>query len=507
MSKLYAPVWVAPVQKFAIIFVVTVLILTPIGAARAADGEFVWARSMGGDNWDTGFDIALDGAGNVYTTGFFKGTADFDPGPGVFNLISAGTANIYLDIFVSKLDSDGNFVWARSMGGSNDDTGLGISADGAGNVYTIGRFQGTADFDPGPGTFNLTSAGSAGAFDIFVSKLDSVGNFVWARSIGSSDQDKGFDIAVDETGNVYITGLFEGTVDFDPGPGTFNLTSTSGSADIFVSKLNSDGNFVWAQSMGGLNGDIGLRIAVDGAGNVYPNGSFRGTTDFDPGPGTFNLTSAGDADIFVSKLDSAGNFVWAWSKGSSGFDEGLGIVVDGTGNVYTTALLQDAVASSSDADIFVGKLDSAGNLVWGRSMGSPGFDKGYGIALDRPGDIYITGTFHGTVDFDPGPGEFNITSDGDGDIFVSKLDSDGNFVWTRSMGGAKFEEGIGIVVDETGNIYTAGRFQGTADFDPGSGTFNLTSTGFDDIFVSKLTGSTPDDSDSSIIIFLPIIVR
>jgi len=164
------------------------LAIEPVAAPVQAQG-FIWARSMGGpgSGFSTAFGVALDGSGNVYTVGFFEGTADFDPGPDAFNLTSAGRAG---DIFVSKLDSAGNFVWARAMSGPSPqeeqrfripNSAFGVALDGSGNVYTVGRFEGTVDFDPGPGTFNLTSAGSV---DIFLLKLDSTGSFVWVRTMG-----------------------------------------------------------------------------------------------------------------------------------------------------------------------------------------------------------------------------------------------------------------------------------------------------------------------------------
>ena len=445
-----------------------------------------------------GIAVATDAAGNVYTTGYFFGTADFDPGPSTFNLTSAGDK----DIFVSKLDSAGNFVWARNMGGTGNDQGRGIAVDAAGNVYTTGSFaSGAADFDPGAGTFNLTSAGGN---DIFVSKLDTAGNFVWARSMGGSVggffTDLGYGIAVDSSGHVYTTGLFSGTVDFDPGAGTANLTSTSLAADVFVSKLDSAGNFVWARNMGGSARDEGHGIAVDSSGNVYTTGFYVGTADFDPGAGTFNLTSAGVFDIFVSKLDSAGNFVWARSLGGSGVSEfGQGIAVDGGGNVYTTGLFEGTadfdpgagtfnLTSVGTSDIFVSKLDSAGNFIWARSMGGSNVDEGRGIDVDTAGNVYTTGQFQDTADFDPGGGTFNLISAGGSKIYVSKLDSAGDFVWARGLGNGL---GNGIAVDAAGGVYTTGYFQGAADFDPGAGTANLTSAGSTDIFVSQLTQPAP----------------
>jgi hypothetical protein len=240
-----------------------------------------------------------------------------------------------------------------------------VAVDGQGNVITTGQFRGTADFDPGAGTVNLTSVGGV---DLFVSKLDPFGNFVWVRQLGNSTGvDQGFGVAVDGQGSVYTTGGFQGTADFDPGPGTFTLTS-AGAFDVFMWKLTSGGNFVWARSMGGSSGtEAGYDVAVDGQGNVYTAGYFQGTADFDPGAGTVNLTSAGFEDVFVSKLDPFGNFVWAKRMGDSGRDEGHGVAVDGQGSVYTT------------------------------------------------------GFFEGKVDFDPGAGTFSLTSAGSADVFVSKL--------------------------------------------------------------------------------------
>ena len=271
------------------------------------NGNLIWAKSMGGTGSDYGISITNDALGNVYTTGYFEGTVDFDPGAGTLNLTSAGST----DIFVQKLDPNGNLIWAKSMGGTSSDYGNSIATDAIGNVYTTGFFEGSVDFDPGAGTLNLTSAGS---YDIFIQKLDSNGNLIWAKSMGGTGSDYGTSITNDALGNMYTTGSFEGTVDFDPGAGTFNLTS-AGYNDIFIQKLDPNGNLIWAGSMGGIGTDIGISITTDALGNVCTTGRFRDTADFDPGAGTLNLTSAGDYDIFVQKLDPNGNLIWAKSMG------------------------------------------------------------------------------------------------------------------------------------------------------------------------------------------------
>jgi RTX calcium-binding nonapeptide repeat (4 copies)/Beta-propeller repeat len=453
-------------------------------------GDFDSAVRFGSVNEDVGTAITTDASGNVYTTGYFSGTVDFDPGSGTADLTSAGSE----DIFVSKLDSAGNFVWAKRMGGASSDKANGIAVDGSGNVYTTGVFQGTADFDPGVGTGSLTSVGST---DVFVSKLDSSGNFVWAKAFGGSSVDVGNGISVDAGGNVYTTGSFLGTSDFDPGNDTTFLTS-AGSGDVFVTKLDSLGNFVWAKRLGGTSDDIVEGMSVDAAGNVYTTGHFMGTADYDPGSGTFNLASAGFRDVFVSKLDSAGNFIWAKRLGGGSSDEVEAIAVDGLGNVYTTGYFTgtadfnpgDGTANLIavfSSDVFVSKLDGDGNYVWAKRLSGSGNEKGKAIAVDSSGNVYTTGTFTGISDFDPGAGTASLTTAGLSDVFVSRLDSAGDFIWAKRLGGTNDDFVASIAVDGSGNVYTTGSFYGTADFDPGIGTANLTSAGGGDIFVSKLS--------------------
>ncbi len=458
--------------------------------------NFAWAKSMGNTGNNRGHGIVVDDSGNVYTTGYFHETVDFDPGPGTFNLSSVA-AN-HSDIFVSKLDASGNFVWAKKMGGVFNERGLSIAVDPYGNIYTTGYFEGTTDFDPGVGTFNLSSAGD----DIFISKLDASGNFMWAKKMGGSGDDWGYSITTDTSGNVYTTGVFKETADFDPGAGIFNLTS-AGTNDIFILKLDASGNFIWAKSMGGLSQDISYSITTDATGNVYSTGFFQGTADFDPGVGVFNLGSAGGVDIFISKLDASGNFVWAKKIGGTLSDQGKSITLDTNGNVYITGSFEGTadfnpgagtfnLTSAGGWDIFILKLDTSGNFMWAKNMGGTNHAIGFSITLDNSGNIYTTGYFRGTADFDPGAGTFNLTSVGISPmIFVSKLDTSGNFVWAKNMGGAGVaDNGTSIAVDSSESVYTTGYFGQTADFDPGLGVYNLSSAGFDDIFISKLSCSS-----------------
>ncbi len=423
---------------------------------------FQWAKQIGGTSSDAGSSIVADGSGNVYTTGSFQGTVDFDPGAGVFNLTShAGSS----DIFISKLDATGNFIWAKNLGGNSSDYGRSIAIDASGNVYTTGGFQATADFDPGVGTYSLSAIGPA---DVFISKLDASGNFVWAKSI-AADGGLSSSIAIDALGNVLTTGSFQGTVDFDPGLGVFNMTvaGTSFYDDVFINKLNASGTFVWAKRMGGTNYDNCYSISLDGTGNVYTTGYFSGTSDFDPGIGIFNLTSSSSSyDAFVSKLDSSGSFKWAKNMGGTGTVYPRSIVVDASGNVFTTGFFNgtddfdpgsgiynlSVTGNSFDLDVYFSKLDAFGTFVWAKSIGSVNSDYAYSISVDAVGNLYTSGAFAGTIDFDPGVGVYNLTSNGFYDIFVNKLDNSGLFMWAKNMGGTTSEYGFSVFSDPVGSV-------------------------------------------------------
>ncbi|MBI3175959.1 MAG: S-layer homology domain-containing protein [Chloroflexi bacterium] len=320
------------------------------------------------------------------------------------------------------------------------------------------------------------------------------GKYSWAE---------GYGIAVDAAGNIYTTGHFVGTVDFDPGPGKANLTFTSSGAMVsFVSKLDANGNYVLAKitgsSMGTLDAHL-LAIVVDTTGNIYTAGNFAGVGDFDPGTGEFNLDCSypGAQCGFLSKLDGNGNFVLA-EKVATGIKA---ITLDSGNNILATGY--DAVLASSYHSpsfpfpmidyIVIFKFDNNGNIIWENEMGAqqPNTAGGIGksIAVDISDNVYVTGAFIGTLDFDPGPGVYTLTSAGDSDIFISKWDSNGNLVLAKGMGGDSYDGGSKIAVDTQGNMFTIGSFTGTVDFDPGPGTANLTShTGGYDIFVSKLDG-------------------
>jgi len=395
---------------------------------------FDWAVGFGdaGNSVETANNIFVDPAGNIYLQGQYSGSVDFDWEPNAF-VLGANDLNV----FVAKYTAEGSFLWAVRFGGAAGARVFpgALTVDSTGNVYVTGQFTQTVDFDPGPGVVNLTAAPNAA--DAYVTKLNASGALVWARRLGGSDFDAGHAIAVDGSGNVYTAGDFAGTSDFDPGAGVFNLTSGAGPAGGYVSKLDGGGNFVWAKAFVGTGGAYcyGMDLGPGPGGGLYLAGSFLGTIDFDPGVGVTNLTAAGDQDAFVAKLDATGA------------------------------------------------------LAWVRGFGGTQFDIAAAVAVD-PSGVFVTGGFVGTADFDPGPGSLNLTSGGLQDGFVVKLDNSGALTWADQLGGAGsgYENPVGIDVDGSGNAHVSGTYQGTADFDPGPGTFLVSSTsgGGDDVFALGL---------------------
>ena len=446
-------------------FIFFILVLCSV-ALFAQNVDWLWAKKAGGTSYDSSSSIAVDANGNSYITGYFYGSATF----GTTTLTSSGGS----DIFVAKLDINGNWLWAKKAGGTDFDFGNSIAVDANGNSYVTGYFSGSANF----GTTTLTSS-SEYYTEIYVAKLDINGNWLWANKAGGTGWDYGYGIAVDANGNSYVTGAFAESAIF----GTTTLTSSGGS-DIFVAKLDSSGNWLWAKQAGGTDYDDGYGIVVDINGNSYVTGIFYSSNcSF----GSTTLTSSGGSDIFVAKLDINGNWLWAKQAGGTDNDFGYGIAVDANGNSYITGGFKESATFGTttltssgyyDYDIFVTKLDIDGNWLWAKQAGGTGDEGSNSIAVDANGNSYITSGFEESVNF----GTTTLTSSGYLDIFVAKIDHNGNWLWAKQAGGAIDDCGYGIAVDANGNSYVTGFFMESANF----GTTTLTSSGDRDIFVAKL---------------------
>ena len=455
---------------------------------------YEWGKNYGSaSNSSSGSKTITDASGNTYTVGKIV-KSSFEPL--VFPCLSGVSDNVgnYF-LFISKHNAAGDCQWVRTIRG--DDANMevsGVALDPSGNIFITGYFSRTLIF--GDAYFTTTSSGGN---DVFVGKYSNSGDFLWAKNIGGTSDDRGISLATDASGNVYTTGTFRGTVDFDPGSGVANLVTGSGSC-VFVSKLDASGNYGWAKILDTNQGN-GTGIALDASGNVYTTGSFSGSIDFDPSSANVYSYSSGSIDVFISKLDASGNYVWGRTMGGSRADIANSICLDASGNIYTTGYFNSSDADFdpssgvaqlgttgiNDDDVFISKLNASGNYVWAKKLGGPLSDIGRNIKVDASGNVYTTGVFQGTSDFDPGNAVVNLSSAGGNDIFVSKLDASGNYVWAKTWGGTGDDNGNGISVDASGNIYTTGSFKNTVDFDPNSGVVNLAAIGNDDIFLSKLS--------------------
>ncbi|MBI5541153.1 MAG: T9SS type A sorting domain-containing protein [Bacteroidia bacterium] len=451
-----------------------------------------WAKSIGSNSWDRGRCMAIDRNENCFLIGQFNNTADFDPGLGTANLTSFGLG----DIFFAKYAQDGSYLWANNIGSTNSDIGYSIDTDYNGNCYITGYFKDTVDFDPGLGTSTLISFGG---MDIFIAKYAQDGTFIWAKNIGSTFDDIGQSIAVDSIGNCYITGYFTLTADFNPGIGISNLTSI-GESDIFFAKYDSNGNYLWAKSIGSSNNDYSYSIAIDNLDNCYITGGFYGNADFDPSTGTAFLSLHGYEDVFFAKYGSDGSYLWAKNIGNS-YCNGSSIAVDSIGSCYITGNFYGTVdfdPSSNTAnlttigntDIFISKYATDGTFLWAKNIGGSDYDYGQSLTIDRIGNCYITGHFANTVDFDPGTGVSSLTSFGGHDIFFAKFEPNGNFLWAKNIGGTYSEYTYSITVDDIGSCYITGYYTNTVDFDPNTGITNLISVGYEDVFFAKYDIST-----------------
>lgn len=364
--------------------------------------------------------------------------------------------------------------WVKTLRSSH---GTKMVIDSNRAIIVFGAFSGTVDFDPGPAVFNM-SAGTGQ--DLYIAKYDTAGNFLWAKQLSSPFDLFEADMKLDKNGDLLLLGSFQDSVDFDPGPGQAPLTSTYSSG--FLLKLDHNGNFLWVKKVAyDLN-----TMDLDPSGNIILGGSFAGTVDFDPGPGTYNASAAVSNyfDLAVVKLDNAANFIWM--KQIRNLDtaqvQTFGIRTDPQGNIlfagnFSSSMDFDpgpgvsALNAAGSDDAFVLKLDAQGNFVWARQFGSAGSDKAFGLEVDKYGNVYTTGTFQNTADFDPGPAVYNLTAGGIRACFISKLDKNGNFgyakVFQAGSGGSSI--GQALAIDSSSNLYISGGFSGPVDFDPGPG--------------------------------------
>lgn len=404
-------------------------------------GDIIWSQVITSRGLSIGYDIASDKSGNVYVTGYYVKQIDFEPG---LRLVSTGSSSA----FVTKLDSAGNYEWAKSMDGMWGTTGLTgfttgryIAVNDSGDVFTFGEARYGIDFNPSnPGIDTFHSIGSTG--DWFLCKMDAKGDYLWnvhfEKTLGSLSGGHDGGLALDPAGNAYMMGSFSNSMEF---PASYNMPAvySNGGYDIFYIKANASGQLVWAKNFGGSSSDWGYSIKADKDYHLYLTGGFYRTVNFNPNtagtPAMHSAHGTSFPDAFVLKTDTAGNYVWANTFGSYKRTQGIDLSLDYLGNVYVTGSFEDTVtfvAGSTNPDdmilsrggynYYLAKFDSTGKYIWSRSGGcrnnppaaSIGPDVGEDVTVDRFGNIYVTGTLRfqsDTADFSPRkePGQFILT--------------------------------------------------------------------------------------------------
>lgn len=425
----------------------TIIFLLALIQGKSQTPTWQWARCPSGYGQGEGWSLAVDDIGNSYLTGTFGDTLIY----GSDTVIDFHGATV----FTARYDANGNAIWARCSKGSGNSYGQGIATDDSGNVYVTGYYSANPSIQFGSDT--LTTNGIY--HDIYVVKYDSSGNQIWVKSYGGTADDETYGMTTDNSGNIFITGYFNSpTINFD----SFILTN-SGSADIFIVKLNSSGNVLWAKSGIGSGAEISLSIATDATGNAYICGQFQSPQLIF---GNDTLLHSGLADIFLAKYSSAGNNVWAKRAGGTLNDLALSVATNPFGKVFITGYFDSTSIAfspyllnpSARYNTFIVQYDSSGIVDWAKSS-SAGKCAGRWVTTDNCGNIMIAGSMFSTpVAFD----SINLVSspiNGD-NMFLVQFCPTGEAIWgtTLLFGG---DDQMVIAADANHNIYLGGDFEPT----------------------------------------------
>lgn len=379
------------------------------------NGNALWARSVGGINLDAAYGCCIDANNNIIVTG------DFSSPSITFGTTTLTNTSTSFDIFVVKYDTNGNVIWAKGAGGTSSDVGKSCYADANSNIIVAGTFS-SPSFTLGTNT--LTNA-NTGTTDIFITKYDSNGNVIWAKSSGGASNDYVYSCKTDASNNIVIAGHFNSSAIIF---GTNFLTNTnSGTADIFIAKYDTNGNVLWAKKEGGTNPDFGISCSIDPSRNIITTGYFNSPT-ITFGVTTLTNTTSGVQNFYIVKYDSAGNVLWAKNAGGPGH-EGSSCTTDASGNIVAIGIYGSSITlgtttltSSGLYDVFIVKYDPLGNVLWAKKVGGTGTDYGFNCATDPNGNIVATGHFTSSS---MALGTTTLTNAGPGgvtDMFVFKLD-------------------------------------------------------------------------------------
>jgi hypothetical protein len=453
-----------------IIFAVNIICL------KAQVPGWTWAVNNGGSASDEIRGMTTDASGNVLTVGNYYSTSiSF----GASVLSNAGQN----DAFLAKYDVSGNALWGVKAGGSGYDFGKSVATDSAGNIYVIGNFQSSSI------SFGASALTSAGAEDIFVAKFNSSGVIQYEFRLGSTGSDQGYGIVTDGTGYFYITGSYNGTINF----GSTSLTSMGGS-DVFVAKYNLAGTFQWAKSAGGTSAESPGAICLDASGNPIVTGIFYSSNIYFGSVMVSNIAVT-NYQLFTAKYDSSGSFLWAKACGGSASEVPYSITTDLNSNVYVSGYMSSTfsfgtstLTTNGGADIFIAKYSSTGTEVWAKNFGGSGTEDAYAVRTDENNDVYIAGDI-GSTGINFGSTVLNTTGTGR-DIFIAKLTSQGNEIWATSVGGTAQEYAFAMNIDRGGSVIIAGTF---ASPSLSFGTSVIYPAATYDVYVAKMSALIPPD--------------
>ncbi len=447
-----------------------------------------WVKQQGSSSQDRASNITIDNSGNVFTT------------------VSASNSNLML---ISKYDANGVLLWTKTISATPAD----ITIDSFGNIFVIGTFKNEVDFDPSTAVSNLGYVNFQSLIFKFLLELDNNGNFVYAKQIGGTPTS----IAIDSNQNIYLTGNFKLSEDFDPSPTVSNIFTSVDGYSIYITKLDNTASFVWNKVVGkttAYNGSnfpycSGNKILIDASNNVLVAGYFAGAVDFDPGVG---VTSYGSDPTFTGgqytqnpftlKLDNNGNFIWAKYFQSNQNSASEDMTLDSSGNIYTTGALQGQMDFDSSANTlylfhqyqtvpYVSKMDSNGNIIWAKQIFTTEWGCGLKkIKIDNNGNIFTLGDFKNTLNYTTPSGSGTATTAGFTvrNLFVSVLNTSGNLISFNHLGGSDITFPIDLLLNNN-NIYFSGHFSSIVDFDMSSTTNNLTSAGLTDSFIAKYSAA------------------